>query len=489
MDPGRAASDADLVAAAVAGDRDAFAAIYDRYADRIYSTCARLLRNRDDAADACADVFLLAAERLDQLRDPTKLRPWLFAIARRQVYLRTGRRSRTVPVEEVDDVSAAGPAVDPAPVETAVEGAELATLVREAASGLDDGDRLVLELQLQGLDGADLADALGVSANNAYQAAHRMKERLERSLGALLVARRGRADCADLDRLLGDWDGRFSVLWRKRVARHVDRCEVCERRRKAVPALLLEGVAAATPVLAVPVSVRDRVLSGARIGGASGRPWPGDGFPPPDRSGPRRTVLAVAAVLVLALLGGLGLALVGEDETVLADGPTGTSDPRPSTTSSTTTTTVPVTPAAPGPAPVPPPPEAAPTTTTTPAPTGPAPTTTVAPAPPTVTVPPTTAPADTQAPVVRLSGPATRPCGGATQPFTAVVADQSPVSSVVLQWVTGTGATGSQAMTASGSGWTATYRPTRWDGPYTFRAVATDAAGNVGTSAALTCGA
>ena len=32
-------SDAELVAAAVAGDRGAFAAIYDRYADRLHDFC------------------------------------------------------------------------------------------------------------------------------------------------------------------------------------------------------------------------------------------------------------------------------------------------------------------------------------------------------------------------------------------------------------------------------------------------------------------
>jgi hypothetical protein len=63
-------SDAELVAAAVAGDRGAFAAIYDRYADRLHDFCWSLLRDRDEAADATQDAFLVAAERLDQLRDP-----------------------------------------------------------------------------------------------------------------------------------------------------------------------------------------------------------------------------------------------------------------------------------------------------------------------------------------------------------------------------------------------------------------------------------
>jgi hypothetical protein len=70
-----ARDDAELVRAATAGDRGAFAAIYDRYADRLHDFCWGLLRDRDEAADATQDAFLVAAERLCQLRDPERVRP------------------------------------------------------------------------------------------------------------------------------------------------------------------------------------------------------------------------------------------------------------------------------------------------------------------------------------------------------------------------------------------------------------------------------
>ena len=315
-----ALDDADLVGAALAGDREAFGAIYDRYSSQVFTMCAHMLGNRDDAADATSDVFLTAAERLGQLRDPSRLRVWLLAIARRNVYRRSAGRSRAVPVAEVEDMS--GPlATDDDLASAGAESSDLAQVLGDAAVGLDDGDRAVLELQLLGLDGADLADALGVAPDAAYQASFRMKERLERSIGALLVARQGRGDCGDLDQLLRAWDGTFSVLWRKRVARHVDKCEVCDRRRKAVPALLLGGVAGATTLLVAPERLRNEVLSAATVGGAGGRPWPGDGFPP----GPRRAGRRVAAALAVALL--VLVALVG---TLSADSPT------PSVSTSTT---------------------------------------------------------------------------------------------------------------------------------------------------------
>lgn len=84
-------------------------------------------------------------------------------------------------------------------------------------AGLNPREREVLELSVcQGLDGADLAAALGGSANHAHALVSRARQQLEL---ALIVARAGRRDCATLDGLLTGWDGVLTALWRKRIAR------------------------------------------------------------------------------------------------------------------------------------------------------------------------------------------------------------------------------------------------------------------------------
>ena len=305
-------SDTELVTVALNGDRAAFAAVYDRYAPTVYSVCSQMLSSRDDAEDVTADVFLVAAERLGQLRDPSRLRYWLLSIARRHVYRRSSARSRVAVVAEVDTVSDALVTEDRAG--DALEGADLVAAVQDASAGLDEGDRMVLELTLQGCEGADLAEVLGVSANTASQAASRMRSRLERAIGALFVARQGQSDCDDLREVLSGWDGTFSVLWRKRVARHVDRCTTCERRAKRVPAVLLQGVAGAAPAVVVPIGIRHRVVSGARVGESVEPPWSDSGFPPADVGGGawRRVAMfagglaVVVAALFLAVGAGRG---------------------------------------------------------------------------------------------------------------------------------------------------------------------------------------
>jgi DNA-directed RNA polymerase specialized sigma24 family protein len=85
----RRMQDHAVVAAVVAGDADGFAAAYDRYAASLYACCHTVLPG-PDAAEAVFDTFLIAAAKLDGLRDPDRLGPWLHAVARNECLRRLG---------------------------------------------------------------------------------------------------------------------------------------------------------------------------------------------------------------------------------------------------------------------------------------------------------------------------------------------------------------------------------------------------------------
>jgi RNA polymerase sigma factor (sigma-70 family) len=224
-------SDAELAFAAAAGDRAAFAGIYDRYADRLHHYCVGIVRDHHAAADCVQDVFCIAAAELSKLRDRSKLRPWLYAIARNAA-LRTLREQRREPASaELPDKASIGPG----PFTLTAQN-ELAQLVAAASGGLSDRDREVLELAYRrGLTGSDLAEALGVSDVSAKKLMQRLRETIERSLGALLVAQRAAQNgCRELAGTLSDWDGRFTILMRKRIARHIDSCPTCNADRRAL---------------------------------------------------------------------------------------------------------------------------------------------------------------------------------------------------------------------------------------------------------------
>lgn len=342
--------DASLVAGVLAGDRQAFASVYERYADRLHDFAFSMLRNPVEAQDCVADSFVVMAEKVGQLRDASRLRPWLYSVVRNECLRTLRARGREAHDDEwLEAMPDQGRGPEDQVADDAVQ-AELRELVWAAVEGLNDRDRALIDLHLrQGLEGAELAAAMDVTPANAYVMLSRARDQVERALGALLIARKGSDDCEELATLLKDWDGTFSPLIRKRVARHIDGCEVCETRRKLMvsPLALLAGV----PAFAAPPSLRDRVLGDERlVSFYVDQPAPG-ALPPgggagggDDRSGRRRALVAMAAVLLL--LAGVGLLAFlwpqGEDDLVAVDTPTSAAS-TPTTPASTPagTTTAP----------------------------------------------------------------------------------------------------------------------------------------------------
>jgi RNA polymerase sigma factor (sigma-70 family) len=246
--------DPEVVAAIVAGDPAGLAEAYDRYAVPLYSYCRSVLREPADAADAVQDTFLVATARLRGLSDPGKLRSWLYAVAHNEC-LRRRRAANAFSALE----AAAGVATEPAEIGAATEQADLRDLVRAAIDGLNPGEREVIELSIgHEFDGEDLATALGVSRNHAHALLSRARGQLERSLGALIVARTGRQACTDLDAMLAGWDGQLTAPMRKRLSRHIEQCEVCgERKRRELSSALFAG---AMPLAALFPAFREQLL-------------------------------------------------------------------------------------------------------------------------------------------------------------------------------------------------------------------------------------
>jgi RNA polymerase sigma factor (sigma-70 family) len=250
--------DRESVAAIVAGDLSGLAAAYDEHAESLYGYCRWMLGEPEDAADAVENTFVVAAGRLERLRDPRKLRPWLYAVARNECH----SRLRASEVGLGEDTSLPDPPSDigaDAGARGGAERAELARLVRTALDELSPGEREVIELDLRhDLQGADLAAVLGVPRNQAHTLASHARGELEAALGALFVARTGRRGCAELDLLLDGWDGELTGSTRKLVSRHIEECDACaDRSHGALRAAVRYGMA---PLAALPPELRDEVL-------------------------------------------------------------------------------------------------------------------------------------------------------------------------------------------------------------------------------------
>jgi RNA polymerase sigma-70 factor (ECF subfamily) len=72
--------DADLLSAAVAGDRDAFRALIERHYNRIHGLAWQMTGSRADADDIAQDVCCTLVEKIGGFRGEAKFSTWLCGI-------------------------------------------------------------------------------------------------------------------------------------------------------------------------------------------------------------------------------------------------------------------------------------------------------------------------------------------------------------------------------------------------------------------------
>jgi len=136
-----ATSGTDLLTRMAAGDREAFAVFYDRYAPVVFPLILRIVRERADASDVLQEVFWEAwqsAGRYDSTRGSPEA--WMVMQARSRAIDRvrsTRRRSRTF-VAPLDEAVAADAARD------AAEVAEDRGTIRSALERLPGAQREVV---------------------------------------------------------------------------------------------------------------------------------------------------------------------------------------------------------------------------------------------------------------------------------------------------------------------------------------------------------
>lgn len=179
-----AAAGDDVVARAVAGDREAFGALYDAHVERVYRFVSFQVGEPGVALDLTQDVFVAAMRGIGRLRQPSRFEPWLLRIARNRV--RNHRRDRSRRPAETELPAAPAPLpVDPT-ADPAVAGERVLSraLLLAAAAGLTEAQREVLALRfVAGLTVDETAAVMGRSADAVKKLQRRglaaMRDRLD----------------------------------------------------------------------------------------------------------------------------------------------------------------------------------------------------------------------------------------------------------------------------------------------------------------------
>jgi RNA polymerase sigma-70 factor (ECF subfamily) len=155
--PRRDVTDGELIQRIGEGDRDAFEALYQRYARAVFGLALRRLGDREHSEDAVQDTFTSIWRSAASYRpDRGPGAPWLYTVARNAIVDRA--RARRDLAGDPPDI----PSTDAGPQER-VEAGWQAFVVHRAFAQLPPSERAVLELAYwSGLSQSEISEFLNV---------------------------------------------------------------------------------------------------------------------------------------------------------------------------------------------------------------------------------------------------------------------------------------------------------------------------------------
>ncbi len=150
--------DADLVRRHLAGDPDAFRALYEKYKDRVFATAWRIAGEHHAAADLTQEVFVKVHGEMGSFRFQSKFSTWLFRVAVNHAINRAGESGRHARIHERIRREGRGEAGG------TKEGRPLDERVHRAIQRLSPKLRAIVSLRyLDGLSYEEISEVLEVS--------------------------------------------------------------------------------------------------------------------------------------------------------------------------------------------------------------------------------------------------------------------------------------------------------------------------------------
>lgn len=348
-EPGLVAEEARLARAAAAGDGDAFATLYERYARRAHNLAQRLSGSEHDAADAVQEAFLNVMRRLPEL-DHRELAfgSYLFTATRNATYDLLRRQQQSRPSDSIPEsavpvgAGAGGLGLDPGDPDEDPDRRVLLAAQREeiraANARLPERQREALALrELEDLSYDEIAALMEMNRNSVAQLISRARLSLRDELRGTALASISAAspDCERALPLIAARDddqldpGCADAAW---LTGHLASCQTCA---VATAAMQEAGVSyrAWVPLAISPWLFKQTMARAAELTGSD---WsevierrlesPADpaslpGLPPAYREGRaaaagrhRRRFVVAGVLAALLLAAGVGAASLGDSD-------------------------------------------------------------------------------------------------------------------------------------------------------------------------------
>jgi RNA polymerase sigma factor (sigma-70 family) len=251
----RVLGDDRLARRAAAGDRQAFAVLYQRHHQGLFRYCRAILGNAEDAADALQNTMAAALRALPGERREIRLKPWLYRIAHNESISLLRRRLPHAGLEQAENIAA--PRGSDADTRERLR--ELVTDLQE----LQDRQRAALVMrELSGLDYAEIGAALQATPAGAKQLVFEART-------ALHEMAQGRDMSCDSVRQVLSAEDRRKLRGRK-VRAHMKACAGCRDFQHLMSVRERDLAALAPPLPAAAAAGLLSALFGGGHGGGTG---------------------------------------------------------------------------------------------------------------------------------------------------------------------------------------------------------------------------
>lgn len=180
-------SDADLVSACRRGDENAWNDLVDRFQRLIFAIPRRAGLDEQQCCDVFQDVFLTLFEKIDEIKQPDRIRAWLVTTAKFKTWsVVRGMKGIYSPASEDDMEREMNGVPDAAPLaDDVLIDLERQHLIRTALAELEDRCRRILSmiyLSEPTASYAEVAGAIGVGETSISPMRARCLKKLEKIL-------------------------------------------------------------------------------------------------------------------------------------------------------------------------------------------------------------------------------------------------------------------------------------------------------------------
>ena len=182
-------AEADLARALAAGEPGAFDKFVEHFRSKVFHYAWLMCGQPEDAEEVAQATLLKVFAAIDQLREPERVRAWVFQIAR-NVCLMQRRKSVFAPTHEasIDDLPASAELPDTAdPPDRAFLEGELKTVLNRVILELAPPYRAVVVLRdLEELSTEETAEILGLKPDAVKTRLHRARLAMRQTLDCYL---------------------------------------------------------------------------------------------------------------------------------------------------------------------------------------------------------------------------------------------------------------------------------------------------------------